>query len=130
MFCRNCGEEVNDQAVMCVTCGCPPKSGSKFCQNCKEETDPAAEVCVNCGIKLARMAPADAKSKLAAGLLGIFIGGLGIHRFYLGFTGIGVAQIVVTFVTCGFGAIWGFIEGILILTGSIDRDANDQPLKD
>ncbi len=135
MFCRNCGEEVNDQAVMCVTCGCSPKSGSKFCQNCKGETDPAAVVCVNCGVKLAgmtpaEMAPADAKSKLAAGLLGIFLGGFGIHRFYLGFTGIGVAQIAVTLVTCGIGAIWGFIEGILILTGSIDRDADEQPLKD
>lgn len=71
------------------------------------------------------------KSKLIAGLLGIFIGGLGIHRFYLGYIGIGVAQIVVTFATCGIGALWGFIEGILILVGSaITTDAEGRPLKE
>ena len=72
----------------------------------------------------------DAKSKLTAGLLGILLGWLGIHRFYLGYVGIGIAQIVVTLVTFGFGGIWGFIEGILILTGSINKDATGRPLKE
>lgn len=71
------------------------------------------------------------KSKMVAGLLGIFLGGLGIHRFYLGYTGIGIAQIVVTVLTCGFGSLWGFIEGILILCGNtITTDAAGRPLKD
>ncbi len=72
-----------------------------------------------------------AKSKLVAGLLGIFVGGLGIHRFYLGYTRIGVIQIVVTVVTCGIGAIWGFVEGILYLVGSsgYTTDADGRPLK-
>tara|TARA_X000001036_G_C20422456_1_gene701748 strand:+ start:73 stop:474 length:402 start_codon:yes stop_codon:yes gene_type:complete len=70
-----------------------------------------------------------AKSKMTAGLLGIFLGSLGIHRFYLGYTGIGVAQICVTLFTCGFGSLWGFIEGILILAGSsITTDASGKPL--
>jgi TM2 domain len=68
------------------------------------------------------------KSKVTAGLLGIFLGGFGVHRFYLGYTGIGIAQIAVTIVTCGFGALWGLIEGILILTGSINTDAAGRPL--
>ena len=73
----------------------------------------------------------NAKSKVAAGILGILIGSLGIHRFYLGYTGIGIAQILVTFITCGLGGLWGFIEGILILTGSsITTDANGIPLRD
>jgi hypothetical protein len=55
------------------------------------------------------------KSKIVAGLLGILLGSLGIHNFYLGHTGRGIIQIVVTFVTFGIGGIWGFIEGILIL---------------
>ena len=130
MFCRNCGKEVHEQAVICVSCGCPPKSGKKFCQNCGAETNPSAEVCVKCGVKLATIVPEGKKSKLAAGLFGILLGGLGIHRFYLGYVGIGIAQIVVTFVTLGFGAIWGFIEGILILTGSMNQDAKGQVLKD
>lgn len=71
------------------------------------------------------------KSKLAAGLLGIFLGGLGIHRFYLGYTTIGVVQILVTFVTCGAGSLWGLIEGILIIAGTtITTDAQGRPLKD
>jgi TM2 domain-containing membrane protein YozV len=56
---------------------------------------------------------------------------LGIHRFYLGYIGIGIAQIVVTLLTFGLGAVWGFIEGILILVGSgITRDAQGRPLSD
>jgi len=70
------------------------------------------------------------KSKIAAGLLGIFLGGWGIHRFYLGYTSIGAIQIVVTLLTCGLGAWWGLIEGIMILVGSIDRDADGYLLKD
>jgi TM2 domain-containing membrane protein YozV len=71
------------------------------------------------------------KSKLAAGLLGIFLGGFGIHRFYLGYTGIAIGQICATLFTCGVvGPIWGLIDGILILTGSVDKDAAGNPLKD
>lgn len=71
------------------------------------------------------------KSKLIAGLFGILLGGFGIHRFYLGYIGLGVAQIVVTFATCGIGAIWGFIEGILILCGAaITTDAEGRTLKE
>lgn len=71
------------------------------------------------------------KSRIAAGILGILLGSLGIHRFYLGYIGLGIAQIAVTFLTCGFGSIWGFIEGILILCGTgITTDANGNQLCD
>lgn len=73
-----------------------------------------------------------AKSRLAAGLLGIFLGGLGVHRFYLGHVGIGIMQLLVTLLTAGFGAIWGFVEGILYLTartGTFSRDASGRPLR-
>ena len=69
------------------------------------------------------------RSKIVAGLLGILLGGLGVHRFYLGYVGIGVIQIIVTFVTLGFGSIWGLIEGILCLVGQM-RDAEGRPLHD
>ncbi len=75
-------------------------------------------------------AVANQKSKIAAGLLGIFLGGWGIHRFYLGFIGIGIAQIIVTFFTCGIGALWGFIEGIMILCNAMPTDAEGRPLGD
>lgn len=72
-----------------------------------------------------------AKSRLVAGLLGIFLGTFGVHRFYLGYTQIGVWQIVASVVTCGIAGIWGFVEGILYLaskTGSYSVDATGRPL--
>lgn len=78
------------------------------------------------------------KSKLAAGLLGIFLGGLGVHNFYLGNTGKAVAQLLISLLSLGFLAavsgIWGLIEGILILTAkpgsSWAADARGIPLRD
>ncbi len=73
--------------------------------------------------------PLEQRSRMAAGLLGIFLGGLGVHSFYLGDNRKGVIQIVVTILTCGFGSLWGFIEGIMILAGSINTDAHGVPLQ-
>lgn len=72
------------------------------------------------------------QSRLVVGLLGIFLGGWGVHRFLMGYTTIGIIQIVVTLVTCGFGAIWGLIEGIMVLAkaGSFTHDAHGRPLTD
>jgi hypothetical protein len=76
------------------------------------------------------------KSRLVAGLLGIFLGGLGIHRFYLGYTTIGIVQILLTvFVgifTFGLVALWGFVEGIMIFAGAsyFRNDAKGIPLRD
>ncbi|MCF3140493.1 MULTISPECIES: TM2 domain-containing protein [unclassified Paenarthrobacter] len=76
------------------------------------------------------------KSKIAAGLFGIFLGGLGIHRFYLGYTTIGIIQLVLTVVvgifTFGLVGLWGLVEGIMILAGAsyFQRDAHGVPLRD
>jgi TM2 domain-containing membrane protein YozV len=79
------------------------------------------------------------KSKVVAGLLGIFLGGLGIHRFYLGYTKVAVIQLVLTLVlgifTLGLGFIvglWGVIEGIMIIAGAAQfrTDAQGVPLRD
>ncbi|MFD1212931.1 NINE protein [Arthrobacter sp. GCM10027362] len=80
--------------------------------------------------------PAPQKSKLVAGLLGIFLGGLGIHRFYLGHTTIGVVQLLLTIFlgafTFGLVGLWGFVEGIMILCGAqmFRADARGVPLRD
>ncbi|HET7667244.1 MAG TPA: TM2 domain-containing protein [Mycobacterium sp.] len=73
--------------------------------------------------------PLSDKSKLTAGLLQIFLGGFGVGRFYLGYTNIGVLQLVVTIVTCGIGSIWGLIDGILILIGNVP-DPEGRTLRD
>ena len=75
------------------------------------------------------------RSRVVAGLLGLFLPGLGIHRFYLGYTGAGVCYLLMLFVfswlTCGATAwmagIVGFIEGIVILCGGMN-DAEGRPL--
>ena len=63
-----------------------------------------------------------ASTKLAAGLCGILLGSLGIHKFILGYTGAGLIMLLVSVLTCGFAwpviAIIGLIEGILYLTKS------------
>ena len=72
------------------------------------------------------------KSKIAAGILGILLGSLGVHNFYLGYTGKAVAQLLISLLSCGtlavVSAVWGLVEGIMILTGSINTDANGNPL--
>ena len=55
------------------------------------------------------------KDKTTAGILGILLGSLGIHHFYLGSTTTGIIEIVLTFVTCGIGGLLGLVEGILLL---------------
>jgi TM2 domain-containing membrane protein YozV len=54
--------------------------------------------------------------KVLAGVLGIVLGGFGVHKFVLGYTQEGIIQLVVTFVTCGMGSLIGFVEGIIYLT--------------
>ncbi len=56
--------------------------------------------------------------KVIAGILGILLGGFGIHKFYLGYTKEGIIQLVLTFVTCGIASIVGLVEGIIYLTKS------------
>lgn len=114
-FCKNCGNELNDNETFCGNCGTPIEepiqqpSNVNYTQNSN-------------------------KSKMAAGLLGIFLGSIGVHNFYLGYTGKAIAQLLITVLSCGLlsvvSGIWGLIEGILILTGSIDTDAQGNKLVD
>lgn len=82
------------------------------------------------------------KSRTLAGILGILFGCFGVHNFYLGYTSKAVIQLCVsivglllscfvigTFIVIGI-AIWGLVEGIMILAGSINVDAKGVPLKD
>jgi TM2 domain-containing membrane protein YozV/NMD protein affecting ribosome stability and mRNA decay len=130
-FCRNCGKPLVGKPEICMNCGARPQAGRLFCPVCGSATNPQAVICLKCGSGLTAenaVIPGQ-KSKLAAGLLGIFLGSLGIHRFYLGYVGIGIVQIVVSIITLGIGGLWGFIEGILILTGTFNKDAKGLPLK-
>ena len=133
----------------CPNCGGTIQPGSNRCVKCGSYIEPQQPAAPAAGEAPAQPAPGPAgaaaagaaKSKLAAGLLGIFVGCLGVHRFYLGYTGIGVAILllfvvgwILSFVCIGIpmviaAELWGIIEGILILTGVIDKDAQGRPLQ-
>jgi len=84
--------------------------------------------------------PAGSKDKIAAGLLAIFLGGLGIHKFYLGFTGPGLIYLLIN--TIGLAITWimlfipnmilgvfAIIEGIIYLTRSDQEFYHDYVVK-
>ena len=124
--------------MFCKQCGSPIEDGQELCENCKanganSNAGTTQNINVNVNSGNTNTNP-NAKSKIAAGLLGIFLGCFGVHNFYLGFTGKAIAQLLITILSCGMlsfaSAIWGLIEGILILTGSMNTDAQGNPLKD
>ena len=109
---------------------------AKYCTNCGKEINENQDVCLNCGVTIRKTNNRnnENKSKIAAGLLGIFLGAYGVHNFYLGYTGKAVAQLLITILSCFtlsiVSGIWGLIEGIMILTGSITTDSEGKPLND
>lgn len=70
-----------------------------------------------------------ADKKLLCGLLGIFIGWTGAHKFVLGYTKEGIIQIILN-IACGLGGLLGLIEGIIYLTKTdqefVDTYVNNQ----
>ena len=131
-MCQNCGTIINDDtASNCINCGAVLVGNGGAQQQAQYQTPQQPQYQQQFQQP---MTPAQGKSKIGAGLLAIFLGPLGIHNFYLGYTGKGVAQLLITLLTCGIGAIvtwiWSLIEGIMIFTGSISTDANGMPLVD
>lgn len=60
------------------------------------------------------------KSRLVATLLALFLGVIGVHRFYVGKIGTGILMIFLSL--CGIGEIWALIDFILILCGLFKDD--------
>ena len=125
-FCPNCGTNYDDNMMNCPNCGAPAPQMNNQQYNQQQYQQPMGNQQYNPQFQQQPMP--GAKTKMAAGLLGIFLGAYGVHNFYLGNTGKGVLQLVLTFVTCGMAGIWGFIEGILILCDRICYDGDGNPL--
>ncbi|GAB3963795.1 TM2 domain-containing protein [Streptomyces sparsus] len=69
--------------------------------------------------------PYSDKSKIVAGLLQLFLGGLGIGRFYTGHTGMAIAQLL----TCGGLGIWALIDAVMFLVSNDRTDAQGRILR-
>ena len=151
-FCPRCGTTVETTAQFCRTCGntLPPSPAGQD-QPTREYPPPSFEQSHSSyppayeppagyppvpqnypqqyGYPAAPGAkPAGADKKFAAGLCGSLIGGLGIHKFILGYNTEGLIMLLVTLLPCGFGAIItgivGLIEGIIYLTKSDEEFVN------
>ena len=105
-FCSNCGKEVNENAVICVNCGCSLEGTSN-------------NQSVNVTINNNTSNGVSPKSRLVAFLLCTFLGGLGIHRFYVGKT----VTDDLWLLTLGCLGIGSFVDWIMILCGSF-KDNN------
>ena len=94
-------------------------SDEHFCRSCGEVIKIEAEICPKCGV---RQEPEEIprskgkKSRVTAAVLGILLGGFGIHKFYIGKTGLGFLYLI--FFWTSIPAIIGLIEGILYLTST------------
>ena len=102
-----------------------------FCPKCGAPVEDSATFCPKCGTSLQAQpaSPLDSKVPsdgrwLIAILLCFFLGCLGIHRFYVGKTGSGIAMLL----TCGGCGIWALVDFIMILVNSF-TDKDGRPLK-
>ncbi|BBG30716.1 MULTISPECIES: TM2 domain-containing protein [Zymobacter] len=85
-----------------------------YCQGCGKEMHESAQACPSCGAP-STGATTGGKSKVVAGILAIFLGAFGIHRFYLGNIGLGILYLL--FFWTGIPGIVAFIEGLVFLCG-------------
>ena len=96
MFCKNCGEAMNENQAICLKCGVKAGTGSAYCPNCGHETGANAVICVGCGVALAKPDDQGAgkgpESKFTGGLLGLI--------------GISLLQGLIIAFTLGIAAPW------------------------
>lgn len=142
MYCKQCGQAfANDKAVVCVKCGISKGQGDNYCQECGMEVkNKSADVCLNCGVKLkggmnnftnhiknVSGTSSGSNNKLVAILLSLFLGTLGIHRFYLGYKQIGFIQLGIFVVgllitpIILISSIWALVDLIQIAMGKLNN---------
>tara|TARA_X000001036_G_C20338430_1_gene667478 strand:+ start:107 stop:550 length:444 start_codon:yes stop_codon:yes gene_type:complete len=101
MFCRECGKSVNEHAVACTSCGVNPRLSKKFCYSCGVKTKDVQVICVKCGVSLGSASSSGLsfgengeKNRMMAFLLALFLGTIGIHKFYLGYNNAGIIMLI------------------------------------
>ncbi len=121
MFCKNCGQQMNDNQAICLNCGVKATEGVNFCANCGNPVAPGAEVCLTCGVAIKKPGgDLGGKDKVTIALICFFLGGLGIHNFVMGETKKGVLKILTSCI--GLGGILALIDFVKILLDKYEVD--------
>ncbi len=120
--CPNCGINLDDGAKFCASCGYEI-SPRTFNQERNQEYTTADNVVEP---EVVRTPVAQGSDRIIAGILALLFGGLGIHKFYLNDTSMGL--IYLCFCWTGIPEIIGFIEGIIYLT-STDEEFQEKYVK-
>ncbi len=109
-----------------MTDGREKAADEMFCRSCGAIIKKEAELCPKCGVRQrsAPMASDISSNWLATLLLCLFLGSLGVHRFYVGKVGTGILMLV----TLGGCGVWTLIDLILIITDKF-TDAQGQFVK-
>lgn len=94
-------------------------SNMVFCRGCGKEIHNSATACPNCGAK--QNLPGQGKRRISAVLLALFLGGLGVHKFYLGRTGQGILYLL--FCWTFIPSLIAFVEFIIYLCSSDENFA-------
>lgn len=114
MYCKNCGEIMNDNQAICIKCGVKTGDGDKFCANCGKEVAPNADVCMNCGVAIKKANKnLNGQDKIVLIIVALLVGGLGIHNFMMGETKKGVFRIIMSLL-CGIGYIFALVDLVKI----------------
>ena len=121
MFCKNCGEALNENQAICLKCGVKVGEGDTFCADCGKTVAANADYCMNCGVAIKKGGAKDnlnGQDKIVMILVCLFLGGLGIHNFMMGETKKGIFRIVTSFLCFGLGSIFALVDLIKIAMGS------------
>ena len=72
--------------------------------------------------------PRSDKSRTLSGVLQLLVPGVG--RIYMGYSALGVIQLIAAIITCGTLHVWSIIDGVLILSGQVRLDGYGRALED
>lgn len=118
-YCKKCGEIIDEEAEICPECGVRQKEKNRDKQNINVNVENSNQ---NIQSQNGNQQPIQSnKSRILAAILAIFLGGFGVHKFYLGQAGRGFLFLI--FFWTWIPALIGFIQGISYLLMSEQRFA-------
>lgn len=117
MKCQYCDNEIPDNASACPSCGAARQTPA--------QPAPQPQFQAQAQAQAMGVAP---KSRVAFILLALFLGGFGIHNFYAGYTTKGIIQLLISVLSCGYGAIVVWVW-VIIEACTVTVDANNIPMQ-